>query len=178
MTTITVNVETVSVKEGAKNGKAWKKYGVKADNGTWYSTFDATLGEAACGYQGQPAEIDVEQNGEYWNLKAIRPANGSSPGPWQITPTVEHPAANGMTPELWDAKDRRILRTGIYKSFLEGDSFKYVISVAGGNKPMSPPEFAKFVDGYARALIQFAEATVWKAETTVSHPEDDPSIPF
>ncbi len=56
-TTVTVMVEDYVVREGAKDGKPWKKVGLKDANGEFYSTFDAGLGQRVIDLKGQRAEI-------------------------------------------------------------------------------------------------------------------------
>lgn len=67
----TVLVEDVVEKEGATNGKAWKRYGLKDGNGDWYSTFES--GVITPGLKGQRVEVEWEANGNFKNLLRATP---------------------------------------------------------------------------------------------------------
>jgi len=69
--TVSGVIENVSTKPGTrKDGSSFTKYGILV-NGTYYGTFEPTLGEQAIAMKGQPATLQVEQNGKYWNCTGI-----------------------------------------------------------------------------------------------------------
>src|SRR4051794_35085030 len=74
-TTVTVLVEDFLVKEGAKDGKPWKKIGLKDANGEYYSTFDSTLGQRVIDAKGKRAQITwrPSKNPQYKDLVALEP---------------------------------------------------------------------------------------------------------
>lgn len=69
----TITVEKAAWKEGATNGKAWKRWSVKDQDGTFYSTFDAALGDIAVGAQGRRAAITYTRDGDFNNLLTLIP---------------------------------------------------------------------------------------------------------
>lgn len=74
--TATGTIEKVTVKEGNKGGKAWKKYGVLM-GAVWYGTFDSTLGEAAMALEGAKATITYKVDGAYNTLLSVNPAGAA-----------------------------------------------------------------------------------------------------
>jgi phage RecT family recombinase len=74
-------------KEGAK--KQWERWGVKVD-GTFYGTFDKTIGECAteCHGSNVPVEITAEKDGDFWNIVKLEAV---------ITNTTDEPAAPEQT---------------------------------------------------------------------------------
>jgi hypothetical protein len=73
--TTVATIEKVESKEGATNGKPWRKFSVKADG--FYSTFDKQVAEAAHGLVGQRAEIFWKpsgSNGQFRDILAVKAA--------------------------------------------------------------------------------------------------------
>jgi hypothetical protein len=73
-----VLVEDFAVKEGAKDGKPWKKIGLKDSNGEYYSTFDSVLGQRVIDAKGKRARITWKpsKNPQYKDLVALEPDHG------------------------------------------------------------------------------------------------------
>lgn len=61
---VTGIIEDVDVKEGNKNGKKWKRYGIKID-GQFYGTFDTEVGDAAVSMKGQEVGLNYIVDGKY-----------------------------------------------------------------------------------------------------------------
>jgi len=61
-------VESVSVKNGEKNGKPWTKYGIKI-GGEWYGTFSETIGSIAT--EGAEVVGTYKQDGKYRTLETL-----------------------------------------------------------------------------------------------------------
>ena len=64
----------VSVKDGEKDGKAWKKYGVKHPDGSWYGTFDTEIGQAAqlAAESKEPITITFKDDGKYKTITELK----------------------------------------------------------------------------------------------------------
>lgn len=64
--TLNINgtIEEVEVKSGSKNGKSWKRYGIKID-GQFYGTFDTEVGDAAVRMKGQEVGLNYIVDGKY-----------------------------------------------------------------------------------------------------------------
>lgn len=56
----TGTIEQISVKEGTKGTKTWRRFGIKIE-GEWYNTFDATIGGEADQNKGQRATVTYEE---------------------------------------------------------------------------------------------------------------------
>lgn len=110
-------VETVTFKEGAKDGRPWKRFGIKDANGNWYSTFNEQM--AARCVEGQ--RVAVDYTSKMVNGRVLR----------DLSVVEEIADSNGSFPEAyskqlpdggvkWDKKDLEIARQAIWKSYLEG----------------------------------------------------------
>lgn len=86
--TVRGEVEVAGFKSGAKNGKPWKKLGVKL-GGAWYSTFDNKVEAPA---KGDSIEITYKQDGEFLTLLSWCFVQDSPPAP---TPAEEAAADDG-----------------------------------------------------------------------------------
>jgi hypothetical protein len=64
-------IEEVSAKEGEKNGKPWKRYGVRIGD-VWFGTFSATVGEAAESCKGAEVAISYT-SGEHNTIVELVP---------------------------------------------------------------------------------------------------------
>ena len=173
MTTAQILVNTVSLyKEGSGAKGPWKLWHLTDAAGTKYSTFQQPLADAAMSYAGKQAEIDFEENEKGKTLKAIR----------AIVVKAENTNGSEMTKEDWEVKERRVLRTAIYKSFLEGEIGKYVsaMSAVGKDKTPTTTELAVFLDGFAAELISRAEKTIWGStwQAEAANDDDGSGIPF
>ena len=174
MTTAQILVTDVTSKSGTnKNNKPYTKYAVKDAAGVYYGTFDHELGRSLNDYKDKQAEIDFEVDGNFKNLTGIRPIAQARPSENGTGATSD------MTKEDWEIKERRMLRTAIYKSFLEGEIGKYVsaMSAVGKDKAPTTAELAVFLDGFAGELIARAEKTIWGAAQQAAGKDDD-DIPF
>lgn len=65
-------VEDVTVREGDKNGKKWKKYGIKIA-GSVYGTFDHKLGDLAQASIGAPVLLTWKADGAYKTAIDLEP---------------------------------------------------------------------------------------------------------
>jgi len=66
------NIEDVEEREGLKNGKTWKKFGIKLDNNpNIFGTFDKTLGELAIELKNEPVVLHYVIEGKFNTLKKI-----------------------------------------------------------------------------------------------------------
>jgi hypothetical protein len=63
-------IEDVSLKSGEKNGKHWKKYGVKIE-GEWYGTFDTDIGAYAEEAKGKYVECVYKVDGKFKTIDTL-----------------------------------------------------------------------------------------------------------
>lgn len=64
-------IEKIEIKEGEKNGKPWKKYGVTIDN-IIYGTFAESIGSAASVLEGKAVELWFSTNGKYKTIEELK----------------------------------------------------------------------------------------------------------
>lgn len=69
-----VLISSVAVKDGEKDGKAWRKYSVKVGD-SWYTTFSETDGELAVQMKDAKTPVNLYwvRKGDYLNLTGIEP---------------------------------------------------------------------------------------------------------
>lgn len=109
-------VEAVTSKEGATNGKAWKKFTVKTEDGTTYSTFDAAIAQTAHGLIGKPADVTWKPSGnegQFKDLIMVAPAENPGPDASGIPSARD---ANGEAD--WDVIGLRKTRCLLWAEFL------------------------------------------------------------
>lgn len=73
----TVTFDSVYTKEGAKNGKAWKRWDFKAGD-TRYSTFSQVVADKISTGQSVTIEYDEVQSGDYTNRTITDVAAGNT----------------------------------------------------------------------------------------------------
>lgn len=159
--TTIVTIEKVTDKEGASNGKAWRKWSVKDGDGNWYSSFDAGTGSAARGLEGQRAQIVWKTSGDQGQFKDLisvaAVSAGADPGHEEfraVTPT------GGVD---WDIKDLRINRCAFWKELL-GPAMQAGLKAfteSRADLPFSAPELEAFVESYGAHLRMIAEADLY-----------------
>ncbi len=69
--TATIQVAGFDVKEGAKDGRPWKRWTLKDGNGEFYSTFIPAVGELIGGFEGRQARIEWAPKGKFKDLVSI-----------------------------------------------------------------------------------------------------------
>ena len=71
-------ISKVSEKEGAKNGKAWKKYGFQVHgDDRWFGFFEGN--GTIKPEEDMSIEFEAVQNGKYWNANNITIVHGETP---------------------------------------------------------------------------------------------------
>lgn len=67
--------ESVSIKSGTTNGKAWTQYSIKSPEGSYYSTFDEKIAEMATQCKDESASLSVTyvMKGKYRNITEAVP---------------------------------------------------------------------------------------------------------
>lgn len=159
-------IEGVTSKEGATNGKPWRKYSVKTSDGTFYSTFDKALGEAAHGFVGQRAQIGWKASGsegQYRDIISVAAAP-SEPG---IDASAIPTERNEAGETNWDIIGLRKTRCLLWAEYL---SSPLAASI-------TVPESVSLAD----AIGRFGETLVTRAERDIYWrpiAADDEGIPF
>lgn len=95
-------VQKIDITEGAKNGRPWRKWTFTFTDATKAGTFDETA--AAVAPVGSTRDFELEQEGQYTNIKSVKEA-----------PKEAVETAQGGKPD-WEAKDRRIAMESAYAS--------------------------------------------------------------
>ena len=67
-------IERVTTKDGSNDKGAWTIYGIFI-GGERYSTFSDSIGEAAQMLEGQRAELEWAQDGQYKTALGVTPAD-------------------------------------------------------------------------------------------------------
>jgi len=63
-------INSISIQEGIKGNKPWKRWEFALNDGHKYSTFDEKIGNS--GFKsGDKVTIKGEQSGKYWNMKEM-----------------------------------------------------------------------------------------------------------
>lgn len=69
-------ITKVNMKEGAKDGRPWKKYGIQVEgDDRWFGFFERA--DSITPGEGLEIEFDAKQNGKYWNAENIKIVVGS-----------------------------------------------------------------------------------------------------
>ena len=159
--TATVTIAHVSSKEGATNGKPWRKWSVKDEGGNFYSTFDAGLGAQAEAHTGERAEIlwkPSGDQGQFKDLLAVKPLNGAAP--------VSDRKPEGTAD--WDLIGLRKTRCLLWAHFLGSPAAKTIVELTTeGSK-------AEAVYRVGQRLIALAESDIYHRDPAVK----DEDIPF
>jgi hypothetical protein len=114
-------ISAVSKKSGTKkDGNAWTRYGVCADD-TWYNTFDTKLGKLAEENKGEVAVITFSETDFGHELEGLK-FDAEQPDTEEASPEeIEAIIAKEKELTTKDDKDAlRITRVAIWKSLLEG----------------------------------------------------------
>ncbi len=159
-TTVTVMVEDALVKEGAKDGKPWKKVGLKDANGEFYSTFDSVLGQRVIELKGQRAEITWKpsKNPAFKDLLSVKHV-GENP----IAARTEDGTAD------WDLIGLRKTRCLLWANYL-GSPLAASIAATANEQPPSAR-----VHNFGVILISLAEADIYNRAPAQA---DEDGIPF
>lgn len=158
-------IEKVTAKEGATNGKPWKKFSVKTEDG-FYSTFDKAVAEAAHGLSGQRVELFWKPSGaegQFKDLLGVKLATdgGLQPGaiPSDTTPDGERD---------WSQIGLRKTRCLLWAHYLDSPLAAHVAARDGEKPP------ADRVYDFGKTLLALAERDIyWREPAT-----DDTDIPF
>jgi hypothetical protein len=163
-TTTTAVIESVTSKEGAKDGKPWRKFTVKTEDGTFYSTFKKEVAEAAHALEGQRAEITWKPSGNENQFKDITAAKAATNGGTAEGIPTEKTASGDVD---WDLIGLRKTRCLLWANYLQSS-----LAVAAANKGGAAP--AQTVYQFGVELIRFAERDIfWREPAT-----EDADIPF
>jgi hypothetical protein len=122
--TTTITVVDVVTREGAKDGRAWKKWGVKDEQGAFYSTFVPALGEKAVGLIGGQAVIEWKPSGDFKDLVSIEPVPGS---------LIDSRGPDGSAD--WDLIGLHKTRCALWAAFIESMLASNVFSGIDSQKP-------------------------------------------
>lgn len=146
-TTATVMVEDAAVKEGAKDGKPWKKVGLKDANGEYYSTFDSALGQRVIEAIGKRAEIvwKPSKNPQFKDLLSISPVEDNP-----IAARAEDGTAD------WDLIGLRKTRCLLWADFLQSPLAAWLAAQPEEGKPATSRVF-----DFGQAVIAMAEADIY-----------------
>jgi hypothetical protein len=153
-------VEKIIEKEGATDGRAWTRYGVKDGNGEWYSTFEQSV--VAGLKEGEKARIQYESkqvNGRVVkNLLAAEPFEESS-----ISSRTDEGDPD------WDLIGLRKTRCALWADYLAGQLAASLYVKAAGTQGRDPIDY--LVTTGVR-LVVAAERDIFNRD-----PGDD-GIPF
>lgn len=166
--TTTAVIEKVTSKEGAKNGKPWRKFGVCADD-TWYSTFDSALGQRAHDLSGQRVDLTWKPSGDqgqFKDLLSIAPSNGSHPIPVEDRQVISNASPNGETD--WDLIGLRKTRCLLWAEFLSSPLALWL-----GQQDSEIPA-SNTVANFGAAIVAMAEADIYHR----SPAGPDEALPF
>jgi hypothetical protein len=158
-------IEAVTVKEGATNGKAWKKFSVKTEDGTYYSTFDSEIATQAKAFIGQRADIFWKPSGnenQFRDILGAKAAEGFDSG---ALPSAQK--ENGAAD--WDLIGLRKTRCLLWAKYLSSPLAVEAAKSTAGEKPT-----AHRVYDFGVAVIELAERDIYWREPAAS----DTDIPF
>lgn len=162
--TITATIEAVTSKEGASNGRPWKKYSVKTEDGTFYSTFDGAVAENAHALTGQLAEIVWKASGDQGQFKDILAAKAATGFDAGAIPQARDESG---APD-WDEIGLRKTRCVLWAHYLQSP-LAALIAKEPGEKPA-----ANRVFDIGQALILFAESDIYRRPIA----DDAEDVPF
>jgi hypothetical protein len=143
-------IEKVTSKEGATNGRAWRKYSVKAGT-DFYSTFDKAVAEQAHALTGKTAVITWEPSGsegQYRDIIAAAPVNG-----FDGTDIPTERDENGNAD--WDLIGLRKTRCLLWAHFIDSPMAAAIAAGAGDKPP------AYRVHDFGAALVALAESDIY-----------------
>jgi len=166
--TVTAVIEKVTDKEGATNGRAWRKFGILADD-VWYGTFDAALGQQAKDLEGQRAVIRWQQNSKKPDLNdflGATAANGDHPVPAEAREAIAARTDSGEAD--WDLIGLRKTRCLLWAHFIDSP-MAAAIAAGSGDKP---PAFR--VHDFGAQLVALAESDIYHRDPASA----DEAIPF
>lgn len=156
-------VEKIIEKEGATDGRAWTRYGVKDGNGEWYSTFEQSV--VAGLKEGEKARIQYESkqvNGRI--VKNLLAAELSEPS---LPESYSHQTPDGEAD--WDKVAIGKTRCALWMHYLAGQLAAGIYVKASNAEGVDPRE----------AVIRAGIAFVVAAEKdTFERPPGDDGIPF
>lgn len=163
--TLVAVIESVTSKEGATNGKAWRKYTVKTAD-AFFSTFDKVVAEAAHNLAGQRAEIFWKPSGAEGQFKDILAAKAAGAGGTaEGIPSEKTPDGDVD----WSLIGLRKTRCLLWAHYIDSPLAAAIAAQEHGDKPP-----AHRVYDYGAALIALAERDIfWRAPAT-----DDEDVPF
>lgn len=153
-TTVAV-IEKVTSKEGATNEKPWRKFTIKTEDGTFYSTFNKEVAAGAHALEGQRAEIEWKTSGDKGQFKDILAAKAAGAGP----PTVDT-IPTEKTPEGdadWSVIGLRKTRCVLWANFLLSPLAAQIAAQQNSEQPLDARVFA-----VGLALITMAEADIYQ----------------
>ncbi len=151
----TAVIDTVTSKEGATNGKAWRKYSVKTEDGTFYSTFDKAIAEKAHGLLGKRALITWKASGSEGQFKDVVNVDEAS-GVAAASDVLPAARSAGGTPD-WDEIGLRKTRCLLWAEFI------------GSPLAASLEQDFDKIYRFGTALIEMAERDIyWRAPATES----------
>lgn len=157
--TKTITVQDVLVKEGAKDGRAWKKWAVKDGNGDLFSTFSETVGSVGEGLVGKRAVITFKvsgDRGQFNDLLTLEP---------EADPAIP-PVRTEDGSADWDVIGLRKTRCALWVAFIEAHG---AVRTSGSR---NTDEFL----ATGRKVVKAAEWDIFHREP-VDKDADDP-IPF
>lgn len=163
-TTVAV-IEAVTSKEGATNGKPWRKFTVKTESGDFYSTFDKAVAENAHGLMGQRAELFWKPSGSEGQFKDILGAKAAGAA---VTPDGIPSARTETGAPDWDAVGLRKTRCLLWAHFLQSP-LALELAKDDGQKPR-----AHRLYDFGVAIISLAERDIYWRDPAAA--EED--IPF
>lgn len=159
-------VEKLVTKEGASDGRPWKRTAVKdAISGEWLSTFDEGL--AGLLQEGKTYMVDYESkpvNGRVVrDLKAVKPVDAGAELPDGYTATKPDGTAD------WDLKGLHMSRAAFWKHYLGSQLAASIYVKAFSDEGRNPID----------AIIQGGVRLVVAAERdTFERPPGDDGVPF
>lgn len=152
---IVATIEAVTSKEGATNGKPWRKFSVKTADGTFYSTFDAALAEQANAFKGKKATVGWKPSGsegQYRDIVSVAAVAEAAP-----------PAASGIPTERsetgeanWDIIGLRKTRCLLWAEYL---SSPLAAKIAG-----TPESTVETIGQLGQELVERAERDIYLRE--------------
>lgn len=153
--TVTAVIEKVTDKEGATNGKPWRRFGILAGE-TWYGCFDAALGEQAKSLEGKRAVIRWQTNPKKPDLKdflGATPANGDQPLSADDRQAISARTDTGEAD--WDLIGLRKTRCLLWAHFLDSP-MAAAIAAGAGEKPA-----ANRVADFGAQVVALAEHDIY-----------------
>ncbi len=164
-TTVAV-IEAVTSKEGATNGKPWRKFSVKTEDG-FYSTFDKQVAEQAHALVGEKATIMWKPSGnegQFRDIIAAKAAEDSTTPPDGI-PSEPASKSDADWSEIGLRKTRCLLWAHYLSSPLAAS-----IAATANEQPASARVY-----NFGAILIALAEADIYHRPPAEA---DEDGLPF